>query len=248
MHQAVSNINNSSYSLNIPRAKLNSSSSSSGASSISRSRDFSPNFIQQKRYSKRATSSEEKSSSNLDIESEWDERNEKSEVHHQKYYVHKVRKANLTATQSSSSSSSNQSNHSVNSLLLSVKNLENFNNRNVVVEGIDHNKIYNTSDNIYRTQMLENIKNILAIDNGDPKTSKRKEPDQISTSSTATNTNFTVITFNGFEKNKQKKPRRAICRRRHQVTIVIICMTFLLFVGISSAVCMLEMRYQKMPR
>lgn len=40
--------------------------------------------------------------------------------------------------------------------------------------------------------MLENIKNILAIDSAESKNNKKKkEPDQISTSSTATNTNFT---------------------------------------------------------
>ena len=40
--------------------------------------------------------------------------------------------------------------------------------------------------------MLENIKNILAIDSTESKIhKKKKEPDQISTSSTATNTNFT---------------------------------------------------------
>ena len=40
--------------------------------------------------------------------------------------------------------------------------------------------------------MLENIKSILAIDSAESKNNKKKkEPDQISTSSTATNTNFT---------------------------------------------------------
>lgn len=39
--------------------------------------------------------------------------------------------------------------------------------------------------------MLENIKNILAIDSSETKNNKKKEPDQISTSSSATNTNFT---------------------------------------------------------
>jgi hypothetical protein len=122
MHQAVAEIssnNKNLYSLHIPRASLNSSSSS-GASSISRSREFSPNLIHHKRH-RRHTDDICKE----EIESEWDEQSnantfseedgkKPSSAHQkgsQKYFVHKVRKANLTATQSSSSSSSNQSNH-----------------------------------------------------------------------------------------------------------------------------------------
>jgi hypothetical protein len=66
-----------------------------------------------------------------------------------------------------------------------VKNLENFNNRN--------SEIYNQSDFDHRTQMLANIKNILAIDENlaATVTSDKKDVDQLSTSSAATNTNFT---------------------------------------------------------
>ncbi|KAL7033890.1 hypothetical protein ACKWTF_007771 [Chironomus riparius] len=203
MHQAIAEIssnNKNLYSLHIPRASLNSSSSS-GASSISRSREFSPNLIHQKRHGRHTDDI-----GKAEIESEWDEQSNANTFSEedgkkpsarqkgsQKYFVHKVRKANLTATQSSSSSSSasNQSNHSVNSLLLSVKNLENFNSLSTD-NVVNSNKIYNTSDNLYRKQMLENIKNILAIDSAESKNNKKKkEPDQISTSSTATNTNFT---------------------------------------------------------
>lgn len=70
--------------------------------------------------------------------------------------------------------------------MLSVKNLENFNNRN--------SEIYNQSDFDHRTQMLANIKNILAIDENlaATVTSDKKDVDQLSTtSSVATNTNFT---------------------------------------------------------
>lgn len=124
MHQAIGEISSSNnknlYSLHIPRASLNSSSSS-GASSISRSREFSPNFIHQKRHGRhtvddicRVESEWEDEQSNANTFSEED--GKKPSTHQkgsQKYFVHKVRKANLTATQSSSSSSSasNQSNH-----------------------------------------------------------------------------------------------------------------------------------------
>ena len=124
MHQAIAEINSSNknlYSLHIPRVKSLNSSSSSGASSISRSREFSPNLIHQKRHARHTDDI-----CKAEIESEWDEQSnantfseedgKKPSTHQkgsQKYFVHKVRKANLTATQSSSSSSSasNQSNH-----------------------------------------------------------------------------------------------------------------------------------------
>lgn len=71
-------------------------------------------------------------------------------------------------------------------MLLSVKNLENFNQRN--------SEIYNQSDFDHREQMLANIKNILAVDENltaTITTPEKKEVDQLSTASTATNTNFT---------------------------------------------------------
>lgn len=78
---------------------------------------------------------------------------------------------------------------SANSMLLSVKNLESFNSRNA--------EIYNKSDFDHRKQMLENIKSILAV-NEENLTSesikidnKKKDDDQLSTNSSATNTNFT---------------------------------------------------------
>lgn len=73
-------------------------------------------------------------------------------------------------------------------MLLSVKNLENFNQRN--------SEIYNQSDFDHRKQMLANIKNILSIEenlttNDNNNDKKKKEVDQLSTTSSATNTNFT---------------------------------------------------------
>lgn len=73
-------------------------------------------------------------------------------------------------------------------MLLSVKNLESFNNRN--------SGIYNQSDFDHRKQMMENIKSILAINEesltaDSIKADKKKDADQLSTTSSATNTNFT---------------------------------------------------------
>lgn len=71
-------------------------------------------------------------------------------------------------------------------MLLSVKNLENFNQRN--------SEIYSQSDFVHREQMLKNIKNILATDeNLTPALTchDKKEVDSLSTTSSATNTNFT---------------------------------------------------------
>lgn len=172
-----------------------------------------------------------------------------SSARNERYLVHKAPKPSSLHSISSATSSSlstngsNQSNYSANSMLLSVKNLESFNNQ--------ISDIYNQSDFDHRKQMMENIKNILAINEENltadsiKVANKKKDADQLSTTSSATNTNFTVITFNG---NKERKKTRSICRRRHQVTILIVVMTVLLFFGISSAVCMLEMRYKKMPR
>jgi hypothetical protein len=119
-----------------------------------------------------------------------------------------------------------------------------------------------------KRQMLENIRNILAIDDISITNvkEKTKEPDEHSTAdSSITTTNFTgkkllffefydflhfgyfsVVTFNDF--NRKPKSKKAICRRSHQVTIVIIVMSFLFLIGISGLVCMIEMRFQKMPR
>lgn len=77
-----------------------------------------------------------------------------------------------------------------------MKNLENFNRNAENVKsgnggGSDSKMFNNRSDNVYRKQMLSNLKNIVTIDRADTKHSQRKEPDQLSTSSTATNTNFT---------------------------------------------------------
>lgn len=74
-------------------------------------------------------------------------------------------------------------------MLLSVKNLESFNNQN--------SDIYNQSDFDHRKQMMENIKNILAINEENLTAdsikidNKKKDADQLSTTSSATNTNFT---------------------------------------------------------
>lgn len=97
MPQSDINSKNLKYSLHIPRASLaTNSSSSSGASSIGRSREFSPSLLQKNRKHS----------------NQWDDRHSQQHMgRNQMYYVHKVRKANLTATQSSSSSSSNKSNH-----------------------------------------------------------------------------------------------------------------------------------------
>ncbi|KAG5680431.1 hypothetical protein PVAND_009939 [Polypedilum vanderplanki] len=253
--------NKNKYLLHIPRVSLSpisTSCSGSGSSSksSSRSREFSPNPIE--------NNFKISEMENEGYRNSWmDERKSHNDVdngkisrkaNHPMYIVYKAGKPQnkFNSSQSSSSSSSaasNQSNYSVNTLLLSVKNLENFNRNAENVKSINENKRFNNirSDNVYRKQMLSNLKNIVTIDRPEMKNNQKKEPDQLSTASSATNTNFTVITFNGFGKNNRKKSR-SICRRRHQVTLLIIIMTFLLFVGIFAAICAIEMRYQKMPR
>lgn len=115
--------------------------------------------------------------------------------------------------------------------------------------------------------MLDNIRNILAIDDisiTNLKEKTKEADDELSTASSMTNTNFTgdknpnvdwsqtfmgsfelsVVTFNDFSRKVKKS--KAICRRSHQVTILVLVMTFLFAVGISGLVCMIEMRFQKM--
>ena len=82
-------------------------------------------------------------------------------------------------------------------MLLSVKNLENFNQRN--------SEIYNQSDIDHREQMLINIKNILSIDENstpDIPSAGKKEVDSLSTTSSATNTNFTGKRFSIYKQIK----------------------------------------------
>ena len=76
----------------------------------------------------------------------------------------------------------------VNSLLLSVKNLENFNKASKNI--FEHQTIYETQHD-HKRQMLENIRNILAIDDISITNDKPKDTDQLSTVSSMTNTNFT---------------------------------------------------------
>jgi hypothetical protein len=72
-----------------------------------------------------------------------------------------------------------------------VKNLEDFNRNAENVKRTSDGKVFvKRGDNVYRKQMLSNLKNI-TIDRPDLNHMQKKEPDQLSTTSEATNTNFT---------------------------------------------------------
>jgi hypothetical protein len=78
--------------------------------------------------------------------------------------------------------------------LLSVENLENFNRTNAAAPNFYDNPTMFDSNFEQKKQMLENIKNILAID--DITITKAKEKtkeadEELSTVSSMTNTNFT---------------------------------------------------------
>ncbi|CRK97774.1 CLUMA_CG011153, isoform A [Clunio marinus] len=238
------------YSLYIPRVALSSSSSSSKSSK--RHENFAQNFSNTKGEVSETSGESESEGIYGSTFHRYDKDSETNR--NQIYLVHKAPKHGSQSTQSSSLSSSSKSNFSmnlgVNSLLLSVKNLEEFNKMSTLSHQIYNKNERNNFQSNYeqKRQMLENIRTILSIDEFSVKDAdeKVKDSDELSTASSITTTNFTVVTFNGF--NKKPIKSKSICRRSHQVTIVIIVMSLLLFFLISGLVCMLEMRYQKMPR
>jgi PDZ domain-containing secreted protein len=86
----------------------------------------------------------------------------------------------------------------MNSLLLSVENLETFNKTQEKSQKFFDNPAMFDSNFHQKQQMLENIKNILAIDEITITNSKEKTKEadeQLSTVSSMTNTNFTGIKY-----------------------------------------------------
>ncbi|XP_055610502.1 myb-like protein AA [Uranotaenia lowii] len=73
-------------------------------------------------------------------------------------------------------------------------------------------------------------------------TAKTKDPDSVSM---ASSTHFTMINGIG---GPQRRPKSGICSRGHQITILIVTMSFVFMVGICAAVFFLEMRAREMPR
>ncbi|KAL7033896.1 hypothetical protein ACKWTF_007773 [Chironomus riparius] len=306
MRQSVeetSSDNNRRNLLFIPRASVSSSSSASVKSSNHSGKNPShimhnENFILRRSHSvdilKAHSSDNESKLTNQNYEKSFDESiNQVDNVpvkmsldhhyeKHQAYFLHKTRKRDPSATQSSSSSSSNQSNYSVNSLLLSVKNLENFNKSNGVIQKshhrnkassvhgfIDHNPNIILKSNYYfnyflnqeanqfpmyehRWKMLQNIANIPSKHDEKNFTSfnshhkKEIEVDQLSTASSKTTTNFTVISLNDSDE-RLNKSKKAICRRSHTISILIFVMTTIFVIFISVMLFLMDMRNQKMP-
>lgn len=134
-------------------------------------------------------------------------------------------------------------------MLLSVENLDNFNRSNLLnTNSRDTSElgsfVYNTQED-QRKQMIENIKSILAVEDLNLIGACKNENGDFSCSSSISTTNFTVVTF---DKKKETVKAKSICRRSHQVTILILAMTIIFVIGIFALVCALEMRFQNMPR
>ncbi|CAO1400418.1 unnamed protein product [Diamesa hyperborea] len=259
------------YSLYIPRVSLSSSSSSSSTKSHRLNQ-----FLRTHQYrSEISESSGESGSENRDKVGTETQMHTKNRTYRVKpyssnySYVHSEKRG----SRSSQSSSCDDSNHSISSLLLSVKNLENF-SRHVGTSKVPYTENYNSNiilkanypnDDqlkyeshqfpIYepRRKMLQNIRNIGAIDEKTYKISQQntKDVDELSTTSSlssTTTTNFTVVNDFGFNATNRITKSHSICRRSHQITILILVMSVLFLIGIAGAVFCLEMRYQKMPR
>ncbi|XP_055627723.1 uncharacterized protein LOC129769457 isoform X2 [Toxorhynchites rutilus septentrionalis] len=82
----------------------------------------------------------------------------------------------------------------------------------------------------------------LQQDQQQTKSTKTKDPDSVSV---ASSTHFTMINGVG---GPQRLPKSGICSRGHQITILIVTMSFVFMIGICAAVFFLEMRAREMPR
>jgi hypothetical protein len=174
--------------------------------------------------------------------------------------------------------------------LLSVENLENFNrsaepkqkpsfvysehNPNIILKSNFDYQINRDSADYpiyeHRWKMLQNINAVatlqsVSLTSTDGKR-QGKEVDEISTTSSKTNTNFTgkqsnancrskihsfhfdstVVSLNDSHQRLTKS--KAICTRSHQITILIFIMTLIFTIGISFMLILMDMRNQKMPR
>lgn len=103
----------------------------------------------------------------------------------------------------------------------------------------------------HRWKMLQNIANITKDDDKafasfDSRRKKEMEVDQLSTASSTTTTNFTVISLNDSDE-RLNKSKKAICRRSHTITILIFVMTTIFVIFISIMLFLMDMRNQKMP-
>ncbi|KAG5680432.1 hypothetical protein PVAND_009940 [Polypedilum vanderplanki] len=278
----------------LPRASISSvSHSGSSSKSSNRSREYTPNSIDERL---RRNVEEEISELNDD-----DGESEEGVYHKNPYHYfnheHDVKMASTAPMYiahqtgmpsfSSSSSSSNQSNYSVNSLLLSVKNLENFNRANDIDRKHHHhhhhhhhlkqeimpseynpniilksnyylNYFANQDTNHFplyeqRWKMLQNIRNIATHDEKNLPSiglsqGKETEADQLSTASSTTTTNFTVISLNDSSQRLNKSKNKSCCRRSHTISILIFVMTSIFVIFISIMLFLMDMRNQKMPR
>uniref|UniRef100_A0A1B0CSK9 Uncharacterized protein n=2 Tax=Lutzomyia longipalpis TaxID=7200 RepID=A0A1B0CSK9_LUTLO len=63
--------------------------------------------------------------------------------------------------------------------------------------------------------------------------------------SMASSTHFTVVNGMG---GQQQIPKSGFCTRGHQITILILSMSFVFLIGIIAAVFLLEMRARDMPK
>ncbi|XP_070492224.1 transcription factor stalky-like [Chironomus tepperi] len=104
----------------------------------------------------------------------------------------------------------------------------------------------------HRWKMLQNIANIPSKHDEKNFTSfnsnqkKEIEADQLSTASSKTTTNFTVISLNDSDE-RLNKSKKAICRRSHTISILIFVMTTIFVIFISVMLLLMDMRNQKMP-
>ncbi|GAB0093861.1 hypothetical protein DMENIID0001_090470 [Sergentomyia squamirostris] len=146
---------------------------------------------------------------------------------------------------SQGSSDSNQSTQSASSgsLLLTVANLEEFTHQRSLPKtptclpppsGRSSASRYFT--NITLPPTLEDVVNPTPAD------VKAKDMDAVSM---ASSTHFTVVNGMG---GQQHIPKSGLCKRGHQITILILSMSFIFLIGIIAAVFLLEMRAREMPK
>lgn len=116
---------------------------------------------------------------------------------------------------------------STTSLLLTVKNLENF----IKVQNFQPPSSSTFASNHEKNQSTINSNNF------HPFAFKRSRDDD-DRLSVASSTHFTVV--NGFGHSNSKNDTSFFCKRSKQVSVLIITMSILFFIGISSAVLLIE--------
>lgn len=135
-------------------------------------------------------------------------------IHVRKYLILILKKINGISLQSTTS------------LLLTVKNLENF----IKVQNFQPTS--STFASIEKNQSTINSKNFHHFAYN---INRSKDADQLSV---ASSTHFTMV--NGFGHANSKNNSSFFCKRSKQVSVLIVTMSILFFIGISSAVLLIE--------